>query len=63
MISKDEVLTLLNDLENYHVERTVSTDKTDKFCQAICAFSNDMPHSGKKAILSLVPPMTEPFPD
>ena len=51
MISKDEVLTLLNDLENYHVERTVSTDKMDKFCQAICAFSNDMPHSGKKGYL------------
>lgn len=48
MISKDEVLTLPNDPENYHVERTVSTDKTDKFCQAICAFSNDVPHSGKK---------------
>ena len=27
MISKDEVLTLPNDPENYHVERTVSTDK------------------------------------
>ena len=51
MITKDEVLTLLNDIENYHIERTVSTDKMDKFCQAICAFSNDMPNSGKKGYL------------
>ena len=51
MITKDEVLTLLNDIENYHIERTVSTDKMDKFCQAICAFSNDMPNSGKNGYL------------
>lgn len=46
MITKEEVLALLKDIENYHIERTVSTDKMDKFCQAICAFSNDMPNSG-----------------
>ena len=51
MITKDEILALLNDIENYHIERTVSTDKMDKFCQAICAFSNDMPNSGKKGYL------------
>ena len=51
MITKDEIQTLLNDIENYHIERTVSTDKMDKFCQAICAFSNDMPNSGKKGYL------------
>ena len=27
MITKDEILALLNDIENYHIERTVSTDK------------------------------------
>lgn len=51
MITKEEVLALLSDIENYHIERTVSTDKMDKFCQAICAFSNDMPNSGKNGYL------------
>ena len=39
----DEILPLLTDLESDRVERTISTNNTDKFCEAICAFSNDMP--------------------
>ena len=43
MISKKEIQRLLNDLESDRVERTISTDKMDKFGEAICAFSNDLP--------------------
>lgn len=39
-----EISLLLNDLESDRVERTVSTDKTDKFGEAICAFANDLPN-------------------
>lgn len=34
------------DLESDRVERTVSVNKTDKLCRAICAFSNDFPGYG-----------------
>ena len=51
MITKDELQYILTDTESYHVERTTSTDNADKFCQAICAFSNDLPGSGKKGYL------------
>ena len=47
MISKDELLELLNSTETYRVEKTISTTNMDKFCEAICAFANDMPNSGK----------------
>ena len=42
MITETELLALLNDLESFRVERTVSTSDTSKFSQAICAFANDM---------------------
>lgn len=41
MITENELLTLMADLESDRVERTVSTDDTSKFREAICAFSND----------------------
>lgn len=43
MISEPELRKLLSDVESDRVERTVSTDDKDKFCEAICAFANDMP--------------------
>ena len=46
MISKDALQHILAETESYRIERTVSTDNADKFCQAICAFSNDI--SGKR---------------
>lgn len=46
MISDEELLRLLGDLESDRVERTTSTRDTDKFCEAICAFANDMPGNG-----------------
>ena len=48
MIGKKEIEQLLNETESYNVERTSSKTDMDKFCQVICAFSNDLP--GKKKI-------------
>ena len=48
MITKNEVLELLSSTETYRIERTVSTTNMDKFCEAICAFANDLPNSRKK---------------
>lgn len=44
MIGKQELINLLTDIESDRVERTQSTKKFDKFAQAICAFSNDLPN-------------------
>lgn len=46
MISADEVRALAADLESDRIERTLSTTDTEKFREAICAFSNDMPGHG-----------------
>ena len=51
MITKEEVRELLCSTETYRVERTVSTSGMDKFQEAICAFSNDLPNSRKKGYL------------
>ncbi len=42
MINEAELKTLLADIESDRVERTLTTSDTDKFCEAICAFANDM---------------------
>ncbi len=44
MISREEILQMLNDIESARVERTVSVTNTDKFGEAICAFANDLPN-------------------
>jgi len=51
MLTNDEIRVFLEDIEADNVERTVSTSKTDKFCQAICAFANDMPGHGTPGYL------------
>lgn len=53
MINKDEIQDLLHNTETYRVERTTSTGDMDKFQEAICAFSNDLPNSRKKGYLIL----------
>lgn len=45
MISDQELMALIADLESDRIERTVATKDTDKFSIAICAFSNDFPNS------------------
>jgi ATP-dependent DNA helicase RecG len=42
MITEDQIRFLLSDIENERVERTTSTDDTDKFAKAVCAFANDL---------------------
>ena len=53
MITKEEVLQLLKSTETYRIERTASTSDMDKFQEAICAFSNDLPSSRKNGYLIL----------
>ncbi|MCA9710862.1 MAG: putative DNA binding domain-containing protein, partial [Myxococcales bacterium] len=47
----DALRALMTDLESDRVERTVSVNKTDKFCRAICAFANDFPGHGRPGYL------------
>lgn len=51
MITKEQLLELLKDIESARVERTTSVSDTDKFSQAICAFSNDLPNNQKNGYL------------
>ena len=44
MINEDQLRGLLTDLETDRVERTTSITNTDKFCEAVCAFANDLPN-------------------
>ena len=44
MLTNDQLQVLMAELESDRVERTTSTNKTDKFGEAICAFANDLPH-------------------
>ena len=44
MLSQEQLVGLLSDLESDHVERTESTSNSDKFGQAVCAFANDLPN-------------------
>ncbi len=44
MITRDQLLSLLLDIESDRIERTESTTNTDKFAEAICSFSNDLPN-------------------
>jgi len=46
-LTKDEIRSLLNDIENERVERTISTDNKKKMLEAICSFANDIRNTGK----------------
>ena len=54
MITKKELLQMLSNTESYNIERTESTANTDKFCQAICSFSNDIDISGSAKNVYLI---------
>jgi ATP-dependent DNA helicase RecG len=43
MLTEEQLRTMISNMEADHIERTVSVNNTDKFCQAICAFANDLP--------------------
>ena len=55
MINKEELQQLLSSTESYRVERTISTSNIDKFCEAICAFSNGMPDSSQNVLFGKIP--------
>lgn len=44
MLTQAELERLLTDMESDRIERTVSLTNTVKFCEAICAFANDLPN-------------------
>lgn len=50
-LNKKKVAELLTNLESEQTERTISTTDTDKFAQAICAFSNDISNSNRNGYL------------
>ena len=50
-MTQEELFEIIASDESYRVERTVSTGNMDKFQEAICAFSNDLPGSRKKGYL------------
>jgi len=51
MLTNEEVENLIADLESDRVERTISTNDTDKFSEAVCAFANDLPNHRKPGYL------------
>ena len=51
MDTNETVRELIRSKETFRIERTTSTTDQDKFCRAICAFSNDLPRSGKPGYL------------
>ena len=51
MITEKELDVLISSVETFRIEKTVSTTNMDKFCEAICAFANDMPNSKKNGYL------------
>jgi len=53
MLSQDELIELLQTPESDRIERTVSTTDTNKFCEAICAFSNNFPNHKQNGFLIL----------
>lgn len=50
-MNKKTVRELIHSKETFRIERTESTTDQEKFCRAICAFSNDLPRSGKPGYL------------
>lgn len=51
MLTEEQLKALLSDMEADHIERTVSVNNPDKFCQAICAFANDLPNHRRPGYL------------
>lgn len=51
MLTEDQLVGLLSQMEADRVERTVSITNTDKFGEAICAFANDLPNHRQPGFL------------
>ena len=53
MLSDNELLELLADIESDRVERKASLSDRDRVRQAICAFANDLPDHRKPGVVFL----------
>lgn len=51
MLDEEQLKALMVELESDTAERTESTNNTDKFGQAICAFANDLPNHRRPGYL------------
>lgn len=51
MITQEQLTQMLKNLETDRIEKTISKSDTDKFGEAICAFSNDMSAHGQSGYL------------
>ncbi len=51
MLSDEELVGLLTDLESDRVERKPSIAEPDRIREAICAFANDLPDHGKPGVI------------
>ena len=51
MITDEQLLALLPQLENERVEKTISITDTNKFGEAICSFANDLGATGQPGYL------------
>ena len=51
MITKEELEVLISSVETFRIEKTISATNMDKFCEAICAFANDMPNRKRNGYL------------
>ena len=51
MLNEEQLNALMAELESDTAERTESTNNTDKFGQAICAFANDLPNHRRPGYL------------
>ena len=49
-MTKEELQKIIAIDEGFRIELTTSKGDMDKFQEAICAFANDMPGSGKKGV-------------
>lgn len=51
MITREELIELIQSDETARIEKTESTTNNDKFCEAICSFANDMPNTRQNGYL------------
>lgn len=53
VMDEREILALVSDLESDRVERKASLSDTDRICEAICAFANDLPGHRAPGIVAI----------
>lgn len=51
MLTPEELAALASDLESHRVERKAALSDKSKVEEAICAFSNDLPGTGRVGVL------------